>query len=576
MKHAALDEFQPDPAWSTALPDWQDRILTGKSLLPDLPLYNAVAEKALRIFKRLRVPDLIGSPTYGDVCGEWVFDLVRAIFGSYDPEEKRRRLREFFLLVPKKNGKSAIAAAIIVTAAILNERPGAELLLIAPTQEIAKIAFKQAEGIIRLDENLAVLFKVQSHLKVITHQVMGAEIKILSADGDVVTGSKATYILIDETHVLGSKTKAPDVFLELRGGLKSRPEGFMLQITTQSKDRPTGQFEKELNRARAVRDGTLDLPMLAMLYELPDEMSEREEWRDPKTWALVNPNLGRSVHAQDLANDLTAAVEDGPEALALFASQHFNVQVGLGLKTGRWTGADYWESAAVDAMTLETILATSEVCVAGLDGGGLDDLLGFFVLGRHAETKVWQGWARAWADRDVLKLRKKIAPELERLAETGDLVLVDNIEDQANPEIVDICCQIRDAGLFPEQDGIGMDPEGVGSIIDALVEAGFQIEDIRAISQGYKLNAAIKTAPVKLKNGKMKHCGQRLMDWCVGNAKTEARGNAVIVTKQQSGSAKIDPLMALFNAVQLMSWNPQASRPADLSSFLAAPVMVGR
>ena len=93
--------------WQTSVADWEDRIMKGESLLPDLPLYDAVAEKALRIFKRLRVPDIIGQPTYGEVCEDWVFDLVRCVFGSYNPETKARALREFFLLVPKKNGKSS-------------------------------------------------------------------------------------------------------------------------------------------------------------------------------------------------------------------------------------------------------------------------------------------------------------------------------------------------------------------------------------------------------------------------------------------------------------------------------------
>ena len=83
-------------------------------------------------------------------------------------------------------------------------------------------------------------------------------------------------------------------------------------------------------------------------------------------------------------------------------------------------------------------------------------------------------------------------------------------------------------------------------------------EKVVAVSQGWKLTGTIKTAEVRLSDGKLIHAAQRLMDWCVGNAATEPRGNAMLVTKAASGTAKIDPLMALLNAIALMGRNPEA------------------
>ena len=48
----------------------------------------------------------------------------------------------------------------------------------------------------------------------------------------------------------------------------------------------------------------------------------------------------------------------------------------------------------------------------------------------------------------------------------------------------------------------------------------------------------------------------------VSNARVEPKGNAIVITKQASGTAKIDPLMAAFNAVAWMSANPASSQPS--------------
>lgn len=553
--------------WDTACPDWEERLLARRPLVPDLPLFADQADKAERIFNRLRIPDVIGTPTMAEAAGDWIRAIVRALFGSYDAEQHRRMIQEVFLLVPKKNSKSSSAASIMVTALIMNERPAAEFLLIAPTKEIADIAFKQAAGLIALDKELAKLFHPQRHIRTITHRRSGATMQVKAADTDVITGSKSTGILVDETHVFAKKPNAADIFVEIRGALAARPDGFMIQITTQSKDPPAGVFASELRNARDVRDGKLRLPLLPVLYELPERVAADDGWKAPETWPLVNPNLGRSVDEAFLRRELLKAEREGPAQLALLASQHFNVEVGLRLRRDRWAGADKWEAAAEPSLTLDELLEQSEVVCVGIDGGGLDDLFGLAVLGRHKVTKRWLLWVHAWAYRGVLTLRKSEAARLLDFERDGDLTVVDRLGDDIEG-IVAIVKRIDYAGLLAR---VGLDPVGVGAVVDALDGIEVNGDRVVGISQGWKLSGAIKTAERKLADGTLRHGGRPMMAWCVGNAKVEPRGNATTITKQAAGTAKIDPLMAAFDAVALMAMNPEA-KGIDMDDFLKNPI----
>jgi len=543
--------------WDTSCPDWQERILSGRTLVPDLPLFEEEAARAVRIFDRLKLPDVIGTPKMTDAAGDWFRSIVAALFGAYDVEANRRMIQELFLLVPKKNGKSSYAAAIMVVAMIVNRRPNAEFLLIAPTKEIAGIAYKQASGIIKADPELAKLFHLQAHQKTITHRNTGAELKIKAADTDVITGSKSTGILVDETHVFAKKSNAAEIFVEVRGALTARPDGFMIQITTQSKEPPQGVFKAELATARDVRDGLVKLPRLAVLYELPQSVAADGGWKDERLWRLVNPNMGRSVDVEFLRNALIVAERDGPDAMALLASQHFNIEVGLALRMDAWAGAQYWQGAVDEPLAnLDTLLERCEVAVVGIDGGGLDDLLGLAVLGRCRTTRDWLLWSRAWAHQDVFRRRKDISERLRDFVAEGTLTVCDD-PTQDIREVVAAIVRVRDAGLLPEKHAVGLDPVGVAQIIDALDAAGISGEMLAPVFQGYKLAGSIWGTERKLKDGTLWHGGTALMAWCVGNAKAEQRGNAVLITKQAAGKAKIDPLTAAFNAVALMSRNPE-------------------
>lgn len=542
------------PQWTTACPDWAARLIAGESIIPP-PIYPEEAEQALAIFKELRVVDLPGKPTFGECSEQWVFDFVAAIFGGYDPETGQQLIREYGLLISKKNTKSTIAAGIMLTAVILCWREDEEHLILAPTKEVADNSFKPAAGMIRADEELSALFHVQDHIRTITHRVTKASLKVVAAETDTVGGKKSGRILVDELWIFGKQSKAQAMFMEATGGLVSRPEGWVIFLTTQSDEPPAGIFKEKLDYWRKVRDGEIvDPRTLGVLYEFPQHMIESKAYRDPANFYITNPNLGRSVSKEWIEAELRRYDGKTDGTFQQFVAKHLNVEIGMNLRSDRWAGADYWQERAQKGLTLDSLLDRSEVVVAGVDGGGLDDLLGLSVIGRERETGIWLAWGKAWAHPSVLERRKEIAPRLHDFATDGDLVLVENIGEDVE-QLAAILARIHGRGLFPEVHGIGLDQIGI-NFEEPFADAGIPDGLLVGVSQGFRLAGTIKNTERKLAEGSLVHAGQPLLAWSVSNAKVEQRGNAVLITKQISGTAKIDPLMAMLNAASLMERNP--------------------
>jgi phage terminase large subunit-like protein len=562
--------------WDLSCPNWAELIRNRQSILPALPLFESEARMGLAFFDVLHLPDVPGLPLMREAAGDWFRDIVRIACGSRDPASNERMVREIFALVPKGQSKTTYGAGLMDALALMNLRPRAEMLFVGPTQAISDLAFSQAAGMIEADEALKKRFRVVEHLKEIVDLVTKAKLKVKTFDLNILTGPKPVVVLIDELHLLGRNAHASKVLRQIRGGLEKNPEGLLIMITTQSDEPPAGVFRDELLVARKIRDGQMQGRMLPILYEFPPDIArDAAKWQDPANWDMVMPNLGRSMWLDSLVQDWNTEKVKGEHAIRVWASQHLNIEIGIGLRTDAWAGAEYWERGLDATLTLDELLGRVEVVVIGLDGGGLDDLFGLTVLGRERGTKNWLSWSHAWCHEGVLERRQTIAARLLDFRAAGELDIVnDELEEVAGtialiepgkslllPKeqvgILKIAARVQDAGLLA---AIAVDNEGpYGELIDALGLIGVAEKSgqLVGVGQGYRLMNAIKTSERKLANRTLRHAPSSMMDWCVANVKIEPTATAIRATKQNAGDLKIDPVMSLFDAVTVMTTNPE-------------------
>lgn len=575
--------------------------MTRTPLTPCPPIFPDEADEAIETYNALQMCDQ-GTrgdyPTFGELSLPWTTDFVKAVFGCYcdiagHPLRGRRLIKTFFMLISKKNGKSTLAAGIMLTALLQNWRDEAEFIILSPTKEIADNSFKPIAAAIEADDELSALLHVQGHIRQITHRDTNATLKVVAAESQTVSGKKAVGILVDELHEFGKMPKAGQMLTEATGGLMSRPEGFVIYLTTQSSEPPAGVFKEKLDYARRVRDGELiDPTFYPIIYEHPADVIANKQYLDPSTFYMTNPNLGASVDEPTLNGLIQEAKDTSDEKLLDVLAKHLNVEIGLNLRSDRWPGADLWlDAAKLPKVTLTYLIQNCEVVAGGVDGGGLDDLLGVAMIGREKQwtpvvvaehydeatgelvpeesrmVQRWVAWMHGWMHQSVLDRRQEIAPKLQDLRKAGMVSLVTR-PGQDCEQMAACFSRVDKAGLLFQ---IGFDPAAIGALIDALLQAEVDPEKIVKVNQGYKLAGSIKTAERKLWEGVLVHDGNALGNWCAGNARVVVRGNGTYITKQVSGTAKIDPLLALFNAVDIMQLNPESQDDTfDVSKMVIA------
>ena len=565
-----------------AVPGWERKLKAGKSILPDpkrLPFWSqAAGDAGWSLFSDFRLTDVAGAPKVGPISPPWLQGLVKYWLGAQDPATGARSVQEMLLLTSKKSTKTSSMALLTLAQFVSTRKPNSQAIIIAPTLNVADMAFRLIQGAIESTPGLKECYKILEANKEVKDVRPGwnTQLKVAAADLGVLVGTKAEFIMLDEIHVLAAKNGAQYLMEHVRGARAAQPSASCIICTTHPHEPQPGLWEEMLGAYRNIRDNESQTRRLFVSYEFPESFYAKKKYLDPKHWHMVNPSIGYSTTLEDMVDDHKAAVEEGPASAASFANQRLNVDPAQIQTPNNWSGAESWDNSLHEDPTLgdptirglDALLRYSEAVVVGIDGGGLYDFLSLYVIGREPNRERWLGWGHSWLHEGVRERRPAFWDVAQRFVALGEVSVVDYSKTAPWSkrsinlhEMSQLVSYIHASGRMLEKGAVGIDPGGLPVLADSLHDPTMAMplpaHKVMRIPQGTALAPTIEGLGQRVLQGNFVHGGQRIMSWAVQNVECVPTANSFKVQKEGlSEKKKIDPFIAMACAARLLEVSP--------------------
>ncbi|WP_412554509.1 terminase TerL endonuclease subunit [Shimia sp. MIT1388] len=544
---------------TTANPLWM-HAPDAQSLVPVLLQNAELADKFIHLCGKFRM-------TQGQVAGlrleecwlPWQKDALRASF----------QVRNSLWILGKGSGKSvsiaAFALGFVMLSANLKINTRGLVAVVAPTIQTARIVFDHVLEAVLSDEELRPMFRTNAQSRSLIHDATGMTIQILSCDMQSAVGKRPNVLILDETHELANISAAPAVVHQLRLGGANWGSSFkMLSISTMPVLAPKGEFKRQLNYAKSVRDGTIkDDDFLPLLFTFP--MSERPDLDplDHNHWWRGMPSLRTdfqqgTMDADELRRELAEASEsDDLESFSLTLSQRLGIERNENLENAETVLHAEWKNCAKG-----TPVQTS-YCAVGVDAGGVDDPMAVAIARRPQgnaqalQFHIHQFLTTAGFERATSSMQEVY----EEAQASKTLHIFDRVE-QCDDAVFDLITQAQ-------PDHVGGDEHGRAGFTARLREVTGR--EFISVPQNWQLSAALASLESRLLDGAIQHNGCPLVASNVENLLVEelASGNRRLKKRDNllsgQGYMKIDGIIAAINAVSIVdNYGSQAFDPYAL------------
>ena len=451
--------------------------------------------------------------------------ILEPVFGWIRPDGFRR-VRRSFVEIPKKNGKSSFAAGLALYMLVADGEPGPEVYAVAYGRQQARIVFDDLVRMVRGAPALSRILRPYPTVNRITYDKANGFALALSRDANLQEGLSASAIIFDELHT----QKSRDLWDSIEDAGAARRQPLLLSITTAGSDRASICYEQHLY-ARAILEGSNDDPTFHGLIYAADE---EDDWQDPKTWRAANPSYGVTISPEEIAAAAEKAATS-PAAEMTFRRRRLNQWVA---SAARWIDYSRWVDCADDDFD-ETALE-GRACYVGLDLASTQDLTAACFLFPDEEGPGFSAFWRYWIPEAAARDRERTnRGRFLAWAQAGALEMTPGeVTDyeRIRVELVEMSRRFRILE-------VAFDPWNATHLSNQLAEEGLQMVEFR---QTYRdLSEPVSRLAADVASGILRHCGDPVTGFCVGNAVLEINALGDQRLSRKASADKIDGCLAL-------------------------------
>lgn len=480
------------------------------------------AMRAIRFIEKLK-------HTKGEWAGQrfrlepWQQFVLWNIFG-WKNADGTRRFRYAYIEIARKNGKTALSAGIGLYMLFADGESRPEVYSAATVKDQAKICFSDAVEIVKATDLKNYLTPYRNS---IVYELKGGTMKPLSSDYGTHDGLNPSCGIIDEFHA----HKDSGMFDVIKSAFGARRQPLMFIITTAGFDKSGVCYAYRENVIKVLRGVNEDDSLFGIIYTLDD----KSEWDDPKMWIKANPNLGVSLSADYLADQVKDA-KNRPEAVRNVMTKNVDLWVDA---ERTWILDDAWQKCigTTDPADLKGC-----ACWGGLDLSNVSDITAYVLL--FHENDRFQLLPHFWIPEEKMleKIRKENINYDKWAAEGYVTVTPGNVIDYDFVK-ADILRIVADYDLRTS----AYDRWNSSQAIIDLQNEGMECNPF---GQGYgSMSAPTKEFEKLVLTGKIEHFGNPVLRWMLASTlvKTDPAGN--IKPDKEKSTQKIDGIVAAIMAL---------------------------